>query len=85
MKLQVIQNEALRSMAGLTKTCPIDFLHLETRVEPIAERLGKNDKLTWDRYKRLPLIGAKRQLVEKDIPLRLKTRKGFRTRTKEMF
>ena len=84
-KLQVIQNEALRSVAGLAKTCPIDFLHLETGVEPIAERLDKNDNITWDRYKRLPLTDARRQLVEKDIPARLKTRKGFRARTKEMF
>ena len=84
-KLQVIQNEALTSMAGLAKTCPIDFLRLETGVEPIAEKLDKNDNITWDRYKRLPLTDARRQLVEKDIPARLKTRKGFRARTKEMF
>ena len=84
-KLQRVQNEALRSIAGLAKTCPVDFLHLETGVEPIECRLDKNDLITWDRYARLPTSDSRRQLIENDIPPRLKTREGFRERTRKGF
>ena len=84
-KLQRVQNEALRSIAGLAKTCPVDFLHLETGVEPIECRLDKNDQITWERYARLPASDSRRQLIEKDIPPRLKSREGFRERTRKGF
>ena len=80
-RLQRIQNEALRSIAGLAKTCPIDFLHLETGIEPVAVRLAKNDEITWDRYERLPEDDARNQLIKKEHPTNLKTRFGFRDLT----
>ena len=48
-RMQRVQNEALRSVGGLAKTCPIDLLHLETGVEPLTERFVKNDQLLWER------------------------------------
>ena len=36
--LQRVQNAALRSVGSLYKTCPVDFLHLETGIEPLTHR-----------------------------------------------
>ena len=43
--IQRVQNSALRSIAGLSKTYPQDFLHLETGIEPIQDRFQKNDMM----------------------------------------
>ena len=79
--LEVIQNEALRSAAGLAKTCPHEFLWLETNIEPIRLRLQKNDEILWDKYRRLPETDDRFQLTEKNVPSRLKTRAGWRNKT----
>ena len=81
-KLKRIQNEALRTASRLAKGCPIDFLRLETNVEPLAIRLQKNDEIMWDRYERLPPTDSRNQLIKKEIPPRLQTRHGFRIKTK---
>ena len=58
-KLETVQNEALRSAAGLAKTCPVDFLRLETNVEPLADRYKKNDEILWDNPgKKMMKLGA---------------------------
>ena len=81
-RLQRVQNDALRSAAGLTKTCPIDFLHLETGVEPLAIRLEKIDQALWERYERLEDDDPRKIMIKKDVPPpRLKTRQGFRYKT----
>ena len=82
-KLQVIQNAALRSVAGLFKTCPEDFLHLETGVKPLKYRYEDNDDITWDRYARLPAHDQRRQLQLREAPIRLKTRLGWRKKTSD--
>ena len=82
-KLQVIQNAALRSVAGLYKTCPEDFLHLETGVKPLKYRYEDNDDITWDRYARLPEYDQRRQLQVREAPIRLKTRLGWRKKTSD--
>ena len=81
-RLQVIQNDALRSVAGLAKTCPVDFLHLETGIEPIRDRFLKNDKLLWERYSRCEEEDPRRQTLDIDVPPRLKTRHGWRHKTR---
>jgi ribonuclease HI len=83
LKAERVQNEALRSIGGLAKTCPVDFLRLETNVEPLSHRQKKIDEITWDRYKRLPTSDARRRLVDDDVPPRLKTRPGWRNETKQ--
>ena len=68
----------------MTKTCPIDFIHLEAGVEPIADRLRKNDDLTWDRYARLESHDPRNKLLHKTFKERskpLKTRAGWRKTT----
>ena len=82
-KLETVQNEALRAMAGLTKTCPNEFLNLETNIEPLRLRYEKNDEITMDRYLRLPETDSRRQLAERAVPQRLKTRIGWRTKTQK--
>ena len=82
-RLQRIQNEALRSVAGLYKTCPQDFLHLETNVKPLKFRYENNDDITWDKYARLPETDQRRQLQLKEVEPRLKTRLGWRHTTSE--
>ena len=82
-KLETVQNEALRAMAGLTKTCPNEFLNLETNIEPLRLRYEKNDEITMDGYLRLPETDSRRQLAEIAVPQRLKTRIGWRTKTQK--
>ena len=81
LQLERIQREALRSMAGLTKTCPEEFLNLETGVEPLAMRFLKIDEITHDKYSRLPPDDSRYQLINTNVPPRLKTREGFRWKT----
>jgi hypothetical protein len=38
-KLQIVQNKALRSITGCTKTTPIPHLHAETKILPIRNHL----------------------------------------------
>ena len=76
--LQRLQNQALRSIAGLHKDCPVDFLHLETGIEPLRNRYEKIDDILWDKYQRLPECDQRKQLVTAKAPTRLKTRLGWR-------
>ena len=80
-RLQVVQNQAMRAIGKLAKTCPVDFLHLETRLEPLDVRFRKLDDITWDRYDRLPADDSRKQLLCHHAPPRLTTRHGWRTRT----
>ena len=82
-QLERVQNEALRNIAGLYKTCPIDFLRLETDIEPLKDRLLKNDEILFDKYLRLPQADSRRRLVDKRVPTRLMTRHGWRAKTVE--
>ena len=82
-KLQVVQNEALRAIAGLAATCPVEFLHLETGIEPMQDRFRKNNMLMRERYLRLPEEDSRRVLMEKEAPVSLKSRKGLRHATKD--
>ena len=84
-RLQRVQNEAMRVMAGLAQTCPIDFLHLETGLEPLQLRFVKNDEITWDRYDRLPPNDPRNQLIKKQVDNRLSSRHGFRAKTSPTF
>ena len=69
-------------MTGLARTCQVDFLNLETNVEPLKERYRKNDEILFDKCARLPRCDGRRQLIEKEVIPRLKTRHGFRHTTK---
>lgn len=77
-QLQRVQNDALRSIAGLTATCPIEFLHLETNIEPLKMRFSKNNILLRERYRRFPPSDPRKKLLEKDATVRLKSRRGWR-------
>ena len=78
-KLEAVQNQALRVMCRLCKTCPIDFLRLESGVEPLEVRMEKNCMITWERYERLP-ENDKRYCLMKNALRRhgLTTRHGWR-------
>ena len=78
LSLQRLQNQALRSIAGLHKDCPVDFLHLETGIEPLNNRYEKIDNVLWDKYQRLPETDQRKQLVKAKAQIRLKTRHGWR-------
>ena len=84
-KLEILQNEALRSIAQLARTCPVDFLRLETNIEPIANRLEKIDMILWDKYQRLPEDDPRHIMTNKQVPPpALTTRKGWRHETGKM-
>ena len=78
LSLQRLQNQALRSIAGLHKDCPVDFLHLETGIEPLNNRYEKIDDVLWDKYQRLPETDQRKQLVTAKAPIRLKMRLSWR-------
>ena len=82
-RIEVEQNEALRSIGALSKTCPVDFLRLETEVEPLKSRMLKNDMITAERYKRLETDDSRRVMMEKAVRTgsRLKSRYGWRDST----
>ena len=81
-KLERVHNEALRSITGTTMTCPIEFLQLEGKMEPLSVCFKKNDEILMDKYKELPLSYSRRAMVEDHVPPSLKTRHGWRTSTK---
>ncbi len=83
LKVECVQNEAMRSIGRLAKTCPVDLLRLETNIEPLATRMEKTDEIAWDKYKRLPQSDARRKLVDGDVPPRLLSRHGCRHKTKD--
>jgi ribonuclease HI len=80
-RLERIQNESLRIMSRLAKTCPKDFLRLETGTEPLKQRLEKNSRILWEKYARLPIEDKRRQMMETEVKPRLKSRHGWRTTT----
>ena len=83
-RIQRIQNEALRTAAGLAKTCPVDFVHAETGVEPLEDRLRKNDMIKYEEYLRLEEDDPRRKMLEKRGAERLLTRIGWRTKTEAL-
>ena len=80
-KLERVQNAGLRAAAGLSKSCPVDFLRLETDIEPLSARMDKNDQILRDKYDRLPQEDHRRKMTDKKATVRLKTRKGWRFHT----
>ena len=76
--LQRVQNDALRSIVGLAATCPRDFLHLETNIEPLKLRFKKNSILLREKYRRLRSKDPRRRMLEKKATVRLKSRLGWR-------
>ena len=61
-RLQRIQNQALRSITRLAKTCQTDFLHLEAGIEPLRDRFEKIDDIIYNKYARHPPSDSRRQL-----------------------
>ena len=76
-KLERIQNAAMRVIAGLYKTCHVDFLRLETNLEPLNIRMDKIDRIQQEKYNRLPDHDDRRKLLNPDAPSRLTTREGW--------
>jgi ribonuclease HI len=80
-ELERVQNDALRAITGMAKRCPTDFLRLQAGVEPLADRLKKNDEILWDKYARLPDTDARKGLASDAVKTRLTTRLGWRNCT----
>ena len=76
-RLERVQNAAMRSIAGLYKTCPVDFLRLECNLEPLALRMEKIDHIQQEKYNRLPEHDNRRKLLNPKAPNRLATREGW--------
>ena len=83
-RLEAVQNESLRIMTRSSKTCPRDFLRLETGIEPLEARMEKNAMINWEKYARMEESDAQRLLKEKEVKNRLTTRIGWRNLTKPM-
>ena len=79
----MVQTAGLRSIAGLAKTCPNDFVHLETGIDPLKDRFEKNIDIAYERYARLDTDDQSRRLMEKKVPERIQTRRGMRRDAEE--
>ena len=64
-RLEAVQNESLRIMTHMAKTTPVDFLRLEAGIEPLYERMSKNNQIMWERYMRLEPNDQRMMLAEK--------------------
>lgn len=82
-RLDAIQNEALRTIAGLAQTCPKEFLRLETDIDPLNLRFAKNDLILWDKYKRLPDTDERHRMASNSTTPRLTTRFGWSHQTQK--
>ena len=75
-RLETIQNECLRVMTRMARDSPIDFLRLETGIEPLETRIDKTCQILWEKYIRLEKEDPRRKLTEKTVKQRLKSRFG---------
>ena len=80
-RLETIQNECLRVMTRMARDSPIDFLRLETGIEPLETRIDKTCQILWEKYIRLEKEDPRRKLTEKTVKQRLKSRFGWRLKT----
>ena len=80
-RLETIQNECLRVMTRMARDSPIDFLRLETGIEPLETRIDKTCQILWEKYIRLEKEDPRRKLTEKTVKQRLKSRFGWRLET----
>ena len=83
LRLERVQRAGLRAVAGLAQGCPSDFLSLETDVEPLANRMEKIDEILREKYQTLPDKDPRKEMITKKVKTRLKTRLGWRNKTKE--
>ena len=82
--IERIQNESLRIMTRMTRDTPCDFLRLQTGVEPLENRMLKNARIMRERYERLGETDARKVLANKEVKIRLTTRKGWRWATEDV-
>ena len=82
-KLERVQNEALRIMTRMTKDTPEEFLQLQAGIEPLNSRMRKNNLVLREKYMRLQPGDTRKELAEKSVKRRIKTRVGWREESKE--
>ena len=83
-KLEVVQNDSMRIMTRMAKKTPIDFLRLESGLEPLEARMEKNSMVLWEKYVRFESNDQRHQLAVKKIDQRLLTRHGWRKQTETL-
>ena len=79
--IERIQNDSLRIMTRMAKDTPCDFLRLQAGIEPLETRMMKNSRILREKYERLEQSDARRMLANKEVKIRLTTRKGWRWAT----
>ena len=80
----MVQNDSMRIMTRMAKTTPIDFLRLESGLEPLEARMEKNSMVLWEKYVRFESNDQRHQLAVKKIDQRLLTRHGWRKQTETL-
>ena len=82
-ELERVQNDSLRIMTRMAKDTPIEFLQLQTGMEPVNSRLEKNSLILREKYMRLQPDDSRRVLSERTVKQRIKTRVGWREMSQE--
>ena len=82
--IERIQNDSLRIMTRMAKDTPCDFLCLQAGIEPLENRMMKNSRILREKYERLEQSDARRMLANKEVKIRLTTRKGWRWATDDV-
>jgi len=77
-ELERVQNDSLRIMTRMSKDTPIEFLQLQTGMEPVNARLEKNCTILREKYMRLQPDDSRRLLSEHTVKRRIKSRIGWR-------
>ena len=81
--LERVQNDSLRIMTRMAKDTPIEFLQLQTGMEPINVRMEKNCAILREKYIRLQPDDSRRILSERTVRRRIKSRVGWRAVTQK--
>ena len=54
--------------AGPAKTGPVEFVYVETGIEPLEDRLRKNNMIKYEEYLRLEGDDSRKRMLEKTAP-----------------
>ena len=67
----------------MTKDTSEEFLQLQARIQSLNSRMRKNNLVLREKYTRLQPGDTKKELAEKSVKRRIKTRVGWREESKE--
>jgi ribonuclease HI len=84
MKLERVQNRALRTITGQHATTPIEALRREAGVESYTTVSNRLITIAYEKSLRLPSNNPRRETIEREVKHRIKSRDGFRVKASNL-